>query len=81
MIDVTRLDGRTFTLNAELIEMVESNPDTFIRLVNGNSFVVRESRQEIVRRVVAYHRQIYQDSTSVDETTVGITLRGTPDGK
>lgn len=60
MIEVTRLDNKPFTVNAELIELVESNPDTFIRLVNGTSFVVRESRLEVVQRVIAYRRQIFQ---------------------
>lgn len=60
MINVTRLDGREFTLNADLIELIESNPDTFIRLVNNDSFVVRESRAEVVNRIVSFRRQIFQ---------------------
>ncbi|MCL4835242.1 MAG: flagellar FlbD family protein [Caldilineaceae bacterium] len=60
MISVTRLDGREFTLNADLIEIIESNPDTFVRLLNGNSFVVRESRTEVVGRIVAFRRRIFQ---------------------
>lgn len=60
MITVTRLDGREFTLNADLIELIESNPDTFIRLVNNDSYVVRESRAEVVNRIVAFRRQIFQ---------------------
>ncbi|MBX3052722.1 MAG: flagellar FlbD family protein [Caldilineaceae bacterium] len=60
MISVTRLDGREFTLNADLIESIESNPDTFIRLVNSNSYVVRESRQEVVERIVNFRRRVFQ---------------------
>lgn len=75
MIDVTRLDGRIFTLNADLIEVVESNPDTFIRLQNGNSFVVRESRQEIVQRVIAFRRQLYHDCCSENEVVVGARMQ------
>jgi flagellar protein FlbD len=69
MISVTRLDGREFTLNADLIETIESNPDTFIRLHNGTSFVVRESAEQIIDRVVSYRRRIFQcgmRSTSED---------------
>ncbi|MCB0115296.1 MAG: flagellar FlbD family protein [Caldilineaceae bacterium] len=75
MIDVTRLDGRSFTLNADLIEVVESNPDTYIRLQNGNSFVVRESRQEIVQRVIAFRRQLYQDCLSTDEAVISAQMQ------
>ncbi|RME66333.1 MAG: flagellar protein [Caldilineae bacterium] len=64
MITVTRLDGRPFTLNADLIVSIESNPDTFIRLVNGDSFIVLESREEVVARVIAYRRQVFQCAMS-----------------
>jgi len=60
MISVTRLDGREFTLNADLIEIIESNPDTFIRLLNGTSFVVRESRAQIVEKIISFRRHIFQ---------------------
>jgi len=60
MISVTRLDGREFTLNSDLIELIESNPDTFIRLLNGSSYVVRESREEVVARIVGFRRQVFQ---------------------
>lgn len=73
MIAVTRLDGREFTLNADLIELIESNPDTFIRLVNGNSFVVRESRAQVVERITEYRRRIFQCGMrpSVEQPTAG----------
>jgi flagellar protein FlbD len=68
MIDVTRLDGRSFTLNTDHIEVIESNPDTFIRLTNGNSYLVRESRAEVVKRIIAYRRQIFAAGQSFVET-------------
>ena len=43
MIKLSRLDGEEFVLNAELIRYVESRPDTFITLTNGDRVVVRES--------------------------------------
>jgi len=60
MISVTRLDGREFILNSDLIELIESNPDTFIRLLNGNSYVVREPRSEVVQRIVGFRRKVFQ---------------------
>jgi flagellar protein FlbD len=71
VINLTRLDGREFTINADLIEMIESNPDTFIRLLNGNGFVVRESRYEVIGRVIAYRRQIFADAQSTEYETFG----------
>lgn len=78
MIDVTRLDGRAFTLNADHIEVIESNPDTFIRLTNGNSYLVRESRAEVVKRIVLYRRQIFGALQSVVEADIGIARHVAP---
>jgi flagellar protein FlbD len=72
MIDVTRLDGRPFTINADMIEVIESNPDTFIRLANGNSYLVRESRQEVVARVIAFRQRVFRAKLSLDESAIGI---------
>ena len=58
MITVTRLDKRTVVLNAELIKMLEATPDTIITLINGDTLIVRESVDEVVRRAIDYARQI-----------------------
>lgn len=58
MIIVTRLNGQRFVINAELIRTVESNPDTTIRLVNGDHFIVRESMEDVVRLAVEYGRSL-----------------------
>ncbi len=58
MITVTRLDERVVVVNAELIKMIESTPDTIITLINGDSIIVRESVDEVVRLAIDYARQI-----------------------
>ncbi len=58
MIVVTRLDNRVIVINAELIKMIEATPDTIITLVNGDTVIVRESVQEVVRRAVDYAREV-----------------------
>lgn len=57
MIEVTRLSGGSFVLNADLIESVEAVPDTGILLVNGRRFVVKESVDEIVMRIAQWKRR------------------------
>jgi len=59
MIYVTRLNGKQFVLNAELIEMVESTPDTVVTLMNGNKYVVSETPDEIIRFITKYRRCCY----------------------
>lgn len=58
MIQVTRLNGTVFYLNAELIQTVEGTPDTVITLIDRSKFVVRENPDEVVRRCLEYRRSI-----------------------
>ncbi|MCS7305077.1 MAG: flagellar FlbD family protein [Thermoguttaceae bacterium] len=56
MIKLTRLDGEVFVLNADLIQLVEARPDTFITLTTGQRLVVAETMDEVIRRAVAYQQ-------------------------
>lgn len=56
MIRLSRLDGESFILNAELIRYVESRPDTFITLTSGERLVVREPMNEVLERTIRYQQ-------------------------
>ena len=58
MITVTRLKGQLVALNPDLIESVEENPDTTVRLISGEKLLVRESLVEVVQLVAEYRRYI-----------------------
>ncbi|QBK25640.1 flagellar FlbD family protein [Ureibacillus thermophilus] len=58
MIQLTKLNGKTFSVNALYIETVESFPDTTITLTNGRKFIVKESEEEVRRKVTDYYRTI-----------------------
>lgn len=58
MIKVSRLNGKEFVVNAELIKFMESTPDTVITLNNQEKIVVREPVEEVIRRVIDYNRTI-----------------------
>jgi flagellar protein FlbD len=60
MIRLTRLKGGPFLLNPDLIEHVEMTPDTVINLTTGHQFMVRESAEEVVSRVLEFRRTISQ---------------------
>ncbi|MBI2965136.1 MAG: flagellar FlbD family protein [Chloroflexi bacterium] len=60
MIRVTRLNDRSLILNADLIEFVESTPDTIISLTTGRKILVKETPDEIVARVLEFKRLSYQ---------------------
>lgn len=67
MIELTRLNGSTFTLNSDLIEIVEETPDTVITLSTGRKFVVKESRQEIKNLVKSYKKEIFSTYSGLQE--------------
>ena len=58
MIKVTRFTGEEFVVNAEMIQYVESKPDTIITLTTKERIIVRESMDEVVRRVIEYGRAL-----------------------
>lgn len=58
MVQLTRLNRETFLLNSDLIEQVDVTPDTVITLTNNHKFLVRESAEEVVRRVLDFRRSV-----------------------
>lgn len=58
VVRLTRLDGTEVVVSAELIEMLEATPDTVVTLTTGRKLVVRESVDEVVRRVREYRRDV-----------------------
>lgn len=58
MIHVTRINHLPLVLNSDLIEHMESTPDTVISLTNGQKLVVLESVDEVVQRVKDFRRSI-----------------------
>jgi flagellar protein FlbD len=58
MIKLTRLNGDEFVVNAERILYVESRPDTYVTLSSNDRLLVRETVEEVVKRVIAYSRAI-----------------------
>jgi uncharacterized protein YlzI (FlbEa/FlbD family) len=58
MIEVTRLNGIPMTLNSDLIKIAESSPDTMLTLIHGEKLIVRESRSEVMEKILAYRAQL-----------------------
>lgn len=61
MIDVTKMNGGSITVNADLIETVEETPDTIITLTTGKKIIVKESRQEVKNLVLSYKKAIFAE--------------------
>jgi flagellar protein FlbD len=58
MIKITRLNGTSFILNCELIETVEDTPDTIISIINGKKFVVKETIDEVIEKMIEYKKRL-----------------------
>jgi flagellar protein FlbD len=59
MIKLTGLNNKEFILNAEHIEKIEEVPESLITLSNSKKYLVLESVDEIIDKIVDYKRKIY----------------------
>lgn len=59
MIELTRLNGKTYILNADLIQTIESTPDTVVTLVTNKKLVVLETKEDIINKVINYKKSIF----------------------
>lgn len=73
MIILTRLDGKEFLLNEELIEVVNETPDTVIVLENGHSYIVLESMNELVEKIRESNRLARRERFKARKTDAPLT--------
>jgi len=57
MIKVTKLNGTQLVVNADLIEFIESTPDTLISLTTGRKIMVLEDMDDVIRMAMGYRSQ------------------------
>lgn len=69
MLEVTRLNGQKVIINCDLIEYIDANPDTTISLTTSNRFVVKESVEEVIERIINYKKQIFTNGFKVNKNT------------
>jgi flagellar protein FlbD len=65
MITLTRLGGSVFALNSDLIERVDSTPDTVITLVDGTKYIVLEPLADVVSSIRAYRGAVIAESARI----------------
>ncbi len=67
MIALHRINGSSFMVNPDHIEIVEATPDTVVLLTNGHRYVITETPEEVRRRIVAYRREIFSELPGKNE--------------
>ena len=60
MIEVKKLSDQIIILNSDLIETIEATPDTMIALTTGRKIVVKDSVDEVLKKVIEYRRGIHE---------------------
>jgi flagellar protein FlbD len=60
MIQLTRLNHKPLIINSDLIQHIETTPDTVLFLTSGQTFMVRETAEEVVERTRQYRRALME---------------------
>jgi flagellar protein FlbD len=68
VIILTRLNGQRFAVNPDLIERVESTPDTIVTLVDGTKYLVTEDIEAIADLVIEHRAAIVARAIDVART-------------
>ena len=57
MIRVTKLNGEELVINDDLIEFIETTPDTIVSLTDGKKIMVKETIDDVIERVAEFKRK------------------------
>jgi flagellar protein FlbD len=60
MIEVKSLSGEEFILNSNLIEKIEFIPETKITLTTGKYFLIKDTKNEVINKIINYNQKIYK---------------------
>jgi len=64
MVEVVGINGESFLINATLIEIIEFIPETKITLTTGKYYLVKDSREDIVNKIIKYNQKIIRGVTA-----------------
>lgn len=67
MITVTRLNGPQLAVNPDLIQRIESTPDTILTLIDGSKYVIAESPAEVADRVITFRAMVVARTMRIAE--------------
>jgi len=60
MIKLTKIGGSECFFNHSLFELIEESPDTCITMSNGNRYLVLESGQQILEKIISFNVSVLQ---------------------
>ena len=68
MIKLSRLNGSEIVVNPELIEWIESKPDTTLTLATGSTVIVKNSVEDVIQKVLEYRKILSASGKTPAET-------------
>lgn len=60
MIEVRGINGEDFLINSNLIEIIEFIPETKLTLTTGKYYLIKDTKEEIVDKIIKYNQKIYR---------------------
>ncbi len=90
MITVTRLNGQQLAVNPDLIQRIESTPDTIVTLIDGTKYVIEETPAEVADRIITFRATVVartmriaeqEDAQAGRDTTVAAVTQLRPGGR
>ncbi len=60
MIALKKLNKEEIVINADLVEMIEAIPETMISLTTGRKFTVRDSIEDVIKKIIRYKQLTHQ---------------------
>jgi len=67
VIRLTKLNGFEIVVNPELIEWMESNPDTTITLATGSKIIVKNKIDDVVAMIMNYRKELISTGKNPSE--------------
>ena len=80
MIVLTRLNRTRFAVNPDLIERVQATPDTTLIMVDGATFVVTESMDDVIAQITGFRAGVLAAAATRIATGEADTVRDSEAG-
>ena len=58
MIAITKLNDHEMIINCDLIELIESTPDTTVTMTTGRKVIVKESVDTVLEKIISYKKKL-----------------------
>ncbi len=70
MIELIKINGEKININIDLIETIESTPDTHICTTTGKRIIVKESVEEIINLIIDFKNKTTKQITIIHQEII-----------